>query len=130
MKSKKRHIDHEQAPTLAHLFDERTTRSPDGLAYQQHCDGAWQSHAWSAVRQRVADWQAASGHDANSAYGDPLFVDIDGADGVLGYTSAGDGYDGPVIVKSDLNCADFPRDGNGGPPGCGASWSAAGDLTP
>lgn len=53
------HISREQAPTLAHLFNERTIRSSDKLAYQQHSDGAWRSHSWSEVRQRVADWQAA-----------------------------------------------------------------------
>ncbi len=46
---------------------------------------------WNGVaRKTLADWQAASSRDANSLTGAPGFVDIDGADNVLGYvTSAG-----------------------------------------
>jgi parallel beta-helix repeat protein len=43
---------------------------------------------------RLSDWQSLSGQDAQSLEGDPLFVDIDGADNVLGFDPAGDGFDG------------------------------------
>ncbi len=36
----------------------------------------------------------AAGLDALSVYGDPLFTDISGPDGILGYTTAHGGYDG------------------------------------
>ncbi|NDC64738.1 MAG: hypothetical protein EBZ59_12310, partial [Planctomycetia bacterium] len=39
-------------------------------------------------------WRTVSGQDAASVSGDPLFVDMNGADDVLGYTTAGSGYDG------------------------------------
>lgn len=43
----------------------------------------------------LASWQAASGGDARSVQGDPLLTDRDGADDVLGYSTAGgDEYDG------------------------------------
>ncbi|MEX2171197.1 MAG: right-handed parallel beta-helix repeat-containing protein [Pirellulales bacterium] len=46
-----------------------------------------------AARHTLANWQAASAQDAASFAGDPLVVDRDGSDNVLGYR-AGDGYDG------------------------------------
>ncbi len=46
-----------------------------------------------ATRDLITDWQTASGQDANSVAADPLFVDRDGSDNVLGYR-ASDGYDG------------------------------------
>ena len=50
--------------------------------------------SWGGViRDSLADWQAASVQDAASVAADPLFVDRDGADNVLGYRSS-DGYDG------------------------------------
>jgi parallel beta-helix repeat protein len=49
---------------------------------------------WGGViRDSLADWQAANSQDTNSVTGDPLFVDRDGSDNVLGYRSS-DGYDG------------------------------------
>ncbi|MFV1968603.1 MAG: right-handed parallel beta-helix repeat-containing protein, partial [Pirellulaceae bacterium] len=42
----------------------------------------------------LADWQTLSSQDANGLEGDPLFIDIDGADNVLGYDPTGDGFDG------------------------------------
>ena len=50
--------------------------------------------AAGAVRDTLADWQTATGRDANSLAGDPLFVDLDGADNVLGYRGGADPYDG------------------------------------
>jgi hypothetical protein len=47
-----------------------------------------------ALRAQLTDWQTASGQDAHSTAADPLFVDPDGSDNVLGYNTAGAGYDG------------------------------------
>jgi parallel beta-helix repeat protein len=41
----------------------------------------------------LAQWQTASGQDANSIAADPMFVDRDGSDNVLAYRSS-DNYDG------------------------------------
>ncbi len=52
---------------------------------------------WNGVaRKTLTDWQAASSRDANSLTGAPGFVDIDGADNVLGYvtTAGGDVHGG------------------------------------
>ncbi|HEV3345215.1 MAG TPA: right-handed parallel beta-helix repeat-containing protein, partial [Pirellulales bacterium] len=48
----------------------------------------------NATQNAFADWQSASGQDAHGLFADPAFVDINGADSVLGYTTAGSGYDG------------------------------------
>lgn len=53
------HITLDQAPTLAHLFDTRCTRSPNGVAYVQHVNGDWRSYDWQETREAVARWQAA-----------------------------------------------------------------------
>ena len=42
----------------------------------------------------LADWRGATLQDTDSIDPNPEFVDIDGADNVLGYTLAGGGYDG------------------------------------
>ncbi len=47
-----------------------------------------------ATRDTLADWQSADGQDAHSLDDNPDFVDMDGADNVLGYTIDGGGYDG------------------------------------
>jgi len=52
--------------------------------------GSWSDSAQASL----AAWRTASGEDAHSSFGNPLFVDIDGADDVLGYTTTGTGYDG------------------------------------
>ncbi|HEY7115374.1 MAG TPA: hypothetical protein VH475_02245, partial [Tepidisphaeraceae bacterium] len=52
------------------------------------------------ARDTLADWQTATQaalgtqQDSHSIAGNPLWVDIDGADNVLGYTTANGGYDG------------------------------------
>jgi hypothetical protein len=46
-----------------------------------------------AIRDSLSDWQAASGQDAHSLDSDPLFLDPDGADNILGY-EAMTGIDG------------------------------------
>ena len=58
--------------------------------------GAARVGLWGNVqRTTLADWQTASTRDAHSTTGDPLFLDIDGADNVLGATPSaqGDGKD-------------------------------------
>jgi hypothetical protein len=46
------------------------------------------------ARNSLADWIAASGKDLSSVEGAPQFVDIDGADNILGYVASGSGIDG------------------------------------
>ena len=49
----------------------------------------------------LADWQAATAQDAHAVAGDPGFVDLDGADNVLGYAPVGSGFrDGPCPSRS------------------------------
>lgn len=49
---------------------------------------------WNGDRDTLSDWQAATGVDGASVFGNPQFVKPAGADGVLGYSAAGGGYDG------------------------------------
>jgi hypothetical protein len=44
---------------------------------------------WGSTRDSIAQWQSASGTDAKSTGADPLWVDINGADNVLGYSTQG-----------------------------------------
>ncbi|MCB1924660.1 MAG: long-chain fatty acid--CoA ligase [Gammaproteobacteria bacterium] len=55
------------APTLADLFRERCSRSPDGRAYVQHRDGEWRQFSWRQTRDTVARWQAAMMRDGLQA---------------------------------------------------------------
>ncbi|MFT3789350.1 MAG: right-handed parallel beta-helix repeat-containing protein [Tepidisphaeraceae bacterium] len=48
--------------------------------------GIWGTTAYATL----AAWRTASGKDANSVAGDPLFVDIDGTDNLLGYVAGVD----------------------------------------
>jgi len=51
---------------------------------------------WSgATQSTLAAWRTASGRDANSVTGDPLLLDVDGADNILGEQglSTGNGFD-------------------------------------
>jgi hypothetical protein len=58
-------------------------------------DPASNTGYWNGTsRKLLADWTAASGFDVNSQAGNASFVDIDGADNVLGYTTSNGGYDG------------------------------------
>ena len=51
--------------------------------------------SWNGVnRDTLAAWRAASSRDANSVEGSPGFVDIDGADNVLGYVATAGGIHG------------------------------------
>ncbi|MBW8891722.1 MAG: tandem-95 repeat protein, partial [Burkholderiales bacterium] len=62
-------------------------RGPAANAYI----GLWNG----ATQATLAAWQAASGKDANSQTGNPLLLDIDGADNILGEqgVSTGNGFD-------------------------------------
>ncbi len=59
MSNEQRPITMDEAPTLAQLFGERCSRTPDGLAYVQYLDGEWQRFTWTQTRHEVARWQAA-----------------------------------------------------------------------
>ena len=63
------------------------------LLYQSTDPNAHVGLWGGVIRDSLADWQAANSQDANSVNSDPLFVDRDGSDNVLGYRSS-DGYDG------------------------------------
>jgi parallel beta-helix repeat protein len=45
-------------------------------------------------RDTLADWRLATGQDGRSIDSNPNFVDLDGADNVLGYSTLGTGYNG------------------------------------
>nr|WP_161501480.1 right-handed parallel beta-helix repeat-containing protein [Rhodopirellula sp. SM50] len=45
--------------------------------------------AFNGAHGTLADWQTATGQEGNSIIGDPEFVDIDGADNLLGVSEAG-----------------------------------------
>jgi uncharacterized repeat protein (TIGR01451 family) len=47
----------------------------------------------NATQDTFANWQTASGQDAHGLFADPLWVDRDGADNVLGYTTLDGGAD-------------------------------------
>ncbi len=116
----------------------------------QAAAGQWGGTA----RATLADWRAASGQDARSAEGDPRFVDVDGADNVLGWVASGPGglpYDGgadddfylsagspaidaghswfaPTSDAEGSARADDPSTPNAGSPQYAASPSAAGQF--
>ena len=60
-----------------------------GPALNAHV-GFWNN----ATQDTLANWQSASGQDTHGLLADPGFVDINGADNVLGFTDANGGYDG------------------------------------
>ncbi|MFZ5919182.1 MAG: right-handed parallel beta-helix repeat-containing protein, partial [Chloroflexota bacterium] len=65
--------------------------------------GAARAGLWSSVeRISLADWQVASSKDAHSVAGNPLFLDIDGADNVLGAAPSveGSGHDDNFGLKA------------------------------
>ncbi|MFO0905559.1 MAG: right-handed parallel beta-helix repeat-containing protein [Pirellulales bacterium] len=64
--------------------------------------GAGRVARWQGVpRPTLASWQAAALQDLNGLAQDPRFVDMDGADGVLGYVSAAsDGRDDDFHLQS------------------------------
>jgi hypothetical protein len=72
------------------------------------------AHAGSfggADRHTFADWKDAAGQDADSAAGDPLFVDIDGADNLLGYVGGVDrGRDDNFHLRANSPAIDHGDD--------------------
>ena len=61
--------------------------------------GFWQG----IVRDTLADWQTAASLDGSSLSQDPLFVDMDGADGTLGFGgAAADGRDDDFHLQSTV----------------------------
>jgi hypothetical protein len=65
---------------------------------------------WGGDANTLAAWQTATGGDGHSVAGDPRFVNPAGADSVLGYSSAGGGYDGGAddnyVLSSDSPAID------------------------
>uniref|UniRef100_UPI000A9B5DF0 Ig-like domain-containing protein n=1 Tax=Methylomonas koyamae TaxID=702114 RepID=UPI000A9B5DF0 len=64
---------------------------------------------WGAAQQAsLADWRTASSKDANSKAGNPLFLDIDGADNVLGEKGlvAGNGFDDNFGLRANSAAID------------------------
>ncbi|MBM4011473.1 MAG: hypothetical protein FJ286_08855, partial [Planctomycetes bacterium] len=50
---------------------------------------------WEGIAQAtLANWRTATSQDSRAVFGSPIFVDLDGADDVLAYTTDGTGYDG------------------------------------
>lgn len=67
--------------------------------------GRWQN----VLRNTLNAWQNAAFTDPNTISQDPLFVDIDGADGMLGYVDpVNDGRDDNFHVQSDVATGSFP----------------------
>ncbi|MCB2040934.1 MAG: tandem-95 repeat protein, partial [Rhodoferax sp.] len=64
---------------------------------------------YAGVQQAtLAAWRTASGKDADSKYGDPLFLDIDGADNILGERElvAGNGFDDNFGLRANSAAID------------------------
>jgi hypothetical protein len=59
----------------------------------------------NATQDALGDWQTATGQDVHSVVSDPQFIDIDGADNVLGYTTVGLGFDGGLDDNFHLHRA-------------------------
>jgi len=96
----------------------------------------------------LSDWRVISSQGTNSVAGDPQFVDWDGADNVLGYTTQGNGFDGgkddnfvlaagsPAIDRADSWAApetdinDFSRADDEGVQNLGSLHYVAADLGP
>jgi len=55
--------------------------------------GYW-DQAGSTIRDSLSEWRTATSQDAQSIDSNPNFVDLDGADNVLGYSELGTGYNG------------------------------------
>ncbi|MFN7804404.1 MAG: right-handed parallel beta-helix repeat-containing protein, partial [Planctomycetaceae bacterium] len=55
--------------------------------------GYWEQSGTS-IRDSLSEWVAATSQDTRSIDSNPNFVDLDGADNVLGYSELGNGYNG------------------------------------
>ncbi|MFI5378942.1 MAG: right-handed parallel beta-helix repeat-containing protein, partial [Tepidisphaerales bacterium] len=49
---------------------------------------------WGATQDQLSNWQGASANDTHSISANPQFLSAKGADQVLGYSTAGSGYNG------------------------------------
>ncbi len=75
--------------------DSQTGFNTDYNLLNQGADSRAHAGFWNnVVEDTLADWQTATGQEAHGLDGNPGFVDLDGADNVLGYTTARGGYDG------------------------------------
>jgi Ca2+-binding RTX toxin-like protein len=75
--------------------DSITAFSSDYNLFNQGADPNAHIGRWNnAIQDSLSEWQSASGQDAHGLAGDPGFVDLNGADNVLGYRAASSGYDG------------------------------------
>jgi hypothetical protein len=78
---------------------------------------------WNGNRDTLTSWQTATSRDASSLSGDPLFIDIDGADNRFGFSGGIDGgaddnfyrrQNSPATDRGDgWNAARLDRDGFG-----------------
>ncbi len=70
-------------------------QSNNNLLYRGPAANAFIGLWNGATQATLAAWQAASGKDANSQTGNPLLLDVDGADNILGEqgVSTGNGFD-------------------------------------
>jgi parallel beta-helix repeat protein len=98
--------------------DSQTGFSSDYNLLHQGADPNAHAGFWGgAIRDALADWQAASGQDAHSVAADPMFADLDGADNTLGWSPTDGGYDGGLDDNPYL-CRNSPAidrgDGNAG----------------
>ncbi len=75
--------------------DSQTGFQSDYNLFPQSADPNAFVGSWNGTnRDLLADWRTATTQDANSLEGSPGFVDIDGADNVLGYVATGSGING------------------------------------
>ena len=86
-------------PAIAVSTDSQANLNSDYNLFYRAGGGAvgqWQN----ALRTTLDGWNAATGQDRHSLSADPLFVDVDGLDGVLGYSPTSDGRDDQFHLKS------------------------------
>ncbi len=75
--------------------DSQVGLQSDYNLFHQSADPNAYVGSWGGVnRDALTDWRTATTQDANSVEGSPAFVDIDGADNVLGYVASGNGING------------------------------------
>jgi hypothetical protein len=67
------------------------TRGPNPIAPGDNAHAGFFS---GSTKNTLADWQLASGQDSHSEEANAKWIDINGTDDVLGYSTAGSGYDG------------------------------------
>jgi parallel beta-helix repeat protein len=86
---------------LAVAADSETGFASDFNVFFRSLFGSGSLGLWDGVaRGSLAQWQAASGTDRNSLFANPLFVDPNGADNVLGAGPTSDGRDDDFHLQS------------------------------